>query len=858
MDEAQKSDRAGERVWWGGIAWRARAALAVFGLAALALILPPQVQDMLANLADSVDMSTEAWLHALGFHFAMILMAVGLWYWARAVLLAWFRIPDNQQSRAAFKSLLGTATANAGLAAERANACRAFDFLPRALAVGTALAAALATIRSDKYLQAAIALVWGAALYWLLEHRLAIQARLGIHEAAAIPPRPPGRWWLARLWQRLKELLDYAPLGRWMAAWSLAFASALFVLSFLTAFVPHSILWKTYLAHLLPGPSVFLFLLGLSVAPLTVLTYVVDNATRSISWWGTPRRLRYAPVLTLLLVLMGIGAQILNLHALRLVDEPNAMTPEQRQPLSVLFKAWVAKCAPGDGPVQPVIVAVSGGASRASLWAARVLDVVDDSVRRSGSKSASIFAVSSVSGGSLGTAAYLAMRAGLSEKGTACALPPVPNETRDIATIEAMRADAIGPALAGTMLGDAPRALAAYFAWPVVKVQALLRAESDHSDQIRLLRANDRAEALERAFEYNWQVNGVDSIKAVQAPPLGLERPYLSLFYGPGATPRGDVPLWISNGTDVSTGDRLLTLPFAVNAERFCTGDGKWYAPDDIPQPGCGKPHAAYFWQARGPFLAARDVLTLMRADVPISTAIDNTSRFPFLSPSGELTPLWNPKPPGVKKPDDAQIIDGGYFENDGIMSAMELAAWLKAYGPSLIGRPVWPIVVEAIADADPGKEERDIPRCGNLLPLNPGVANAQPRDSQFLVPLIGLAAVRSGHSRALLQQALEDFCGEGGQQAFFDFYLYSAPDFTIPLNWSLSERVADFIWDGSMATCGNVAERRNLVATLTLPGTAWKTGGDLGGRSLYACRGDPLKVTTVTLPKLPPAGGGP
>ena len=880
MTDNTNPQPAEPRIWIGTLIWRARAALLIFVLAAAALTLPAQVQDMLANLADFDDLSLESWLHALGFHGAMILMALGLWFWARAVLLAAFRLPDTLDGRDLFAGML-----SASSQAERGWTLWGFDLLPRIIGLGIAVVAAIAVARSGKWLQTAIAIGWGLGLYCLLKYRLVIELRLGLGQSGETgPERPPGRSFFTRLWQRLLELLDYAPLGRWIAAWTLALAAGLFVLSALTAFIPHGIEVKTYLAHLLPGPSVALFLLGMAVAPLTALTYCIDRATRLFMLGGKEIQLRFVPVLIPLLILMGIGAVFMNLHALRVVDDPNAMPPDNRGSLALLFKAWAETCAPGKGPVQPILVAVSGGASRAGLWAARVLDVVDDSVRRSGSKSASVFAVSSVSGGSLGAAAYVAMRAGQSvdpaKRAPACslaALAAAQREARDVAETEAMRADAIGPALAGMMLGDAPRSLAAYAAWPVQEIYGKFFRPEKYRDSIALLRGNDRAEALEAAFEHNWQVDGIDPIAKVEATPVGFEKPYLSLFYGAGNTPRGDVPLWITNGTDVNTGDRLITVPFKVNGESFCRGKdagaalGTWY-PSEGPLPAsasaaaraarmaakkaCGA-SAAFFWYQTGPFLAARDVLALLKSDIPISTAIDNTSRFPFLSPSGELTPTQDPRPGEPAPPQDAQIIDGGYFENEGIMSAMEVADWLRAYGPGLIGRPVYPIVVQATSDADSGKLERDIARCGNRLPLNPNVADAAPRSSQFLVPLSGLTAVRSGHSRALLQQALRNYCDEGGQQAFFHFYLYNAPDFDIPLNWSLSEKVADFIWNDAIEVCGNKADRSNLIATLRLGADAWKAPAaqtNRAGRTIQTCAGpaDDLKVVTAKLADLP------
>ena len=849
-------------VWWGTVVWRARASVLVFVLSAAALILPAQVQDMLTSLADFGDFSGESWLHALGFHGAMILMALGLWYWARAVLLAAFALPDNLQGRAALARKLEASPS-------RDLTLQVFTAMPRVMGLGTAAIAAIALARSDKWLQVAIAAGWGIALFYLLKYRLVLQARFGLAQSGESgKTRPPARNWFGRLWRRLMELLDYAPLGRWIAALSLALASGLFVASALSAFIPHSIEAKTYLAHLLPGPSVALFLLGMCVAPLTALTYCIDRATRVFTLGGREIPLRFVPVLIPLLIVMGISATFMNLHALRIVDDPKAMTPDSRASLARLFKAWADTCVPpGKTPVQPILVAVSGGASRAGLWAARVLDEVDHKVQQSGSTNASIFAVSSVSGGSLGAAAYVAMRAGQSGAAprncTLAALTPPLRRQRDIAETEAMRADALGPALAGMMLGDATRSLAAYVAWPGLEIYNRFFRPGHYRDRIALLRGNDRAEALEGAFEYNWRVDGIEPIAALKGSvPMGFDQPYLSLFYKANA-PRGDVPLWITNGTDAHTGDRLITAPFKVNGESFCRGKdagadlGAWYAADGAPpdaasrsQKAACRPSASYFWYAMGPFLAARDVLSLIKSDIPISTAVDNTSRFPFLSPSGELTPTQDPRPEDAASP-DAQIIDGGYFENEGIMSAMEVADWLRAYGPGLIGRPVYPIVVQATSDADKNKAERDIARCANHYPLNPDVAEPAPRSSQFLVPLNGLTAVRSGHSRALLQQALADFCDEAGQQAFFHFYLYNASDFDIPLNWSLSERVADFIWDKDMDVCGNAADSQNLLATLRVKPEDWKIRSTRASRAIHTCSGPP-EVVTVKLPDLP------
>ena len=70
-----------------------------------------------------------------------------------------------------------------------------------------------------------------------------------------------------------------------------------------------------------------------------------------------------------------------------------------------MFVKWVEDCTENQNPVRPVIVATSGGASRAAVWGARVLLEVDAIVK---SGNTAIFAVSNVSGGSVGAAAYVA------------------------------------------------------------------------------------------------------------------------------------------------------------------------------------------------------------------------------------------------------------------------------------------------------------------------------------------------------------------------------------------------------------------------------------------------------------------
>ena len=72
--------------------------------------------------------------------------------------------------------------------------------------------------------------------------------------------------------------------------------------------------------------------------------------------------------------------------------------------------------------------------------------------------------------------------------------------------------------------------------------------------------------------------------------------------------------------------------------------------------------------------------------------------------------------------------------------------------------------------------------------------------DPQVLGPILGVDDVRGGHSELLLRQARDAYCGaqrDGQQidQRFFHFYLPGKGEPQVPLNWLLSDAVAERIW---------------------------------------------------------------
>jgi hypothetical protein len=757
-------------VGWGTLLHVVRAPAGLLAATLALLMLAPEMRDMMAGLWDGPELLH--W-HALAVHATLILLGISAWHWSRAVLSARFRIDDSMQARQA-------------LAAAASVDPAALIWVPRLLYVAAALVALVLAARSGTlgYWPSSliIAALWAGGFTLLIARVQGLPRAWGGGDRTYIAnPQPYHPLWHRISPAFLRRLISFAPLGPRVAIAMLGAAGLFFVLGAITSLVAidgtHAWL-AVAIGEALPGPGAPLLCLALAIAPLTALTFLADSLQGGVAIGGFVLRARGAPVLLLLLAVVTGTPTLLNLHGVR-VAAHGTMAPNDRKTLDALFQVWARACG-GTGQLRPVIVALSGGASRAGLWGARVLSLADSAARQAHT---GVFAVSSVSGGSVGAAAYATWLADMPTQTPCQTLPD--GEAIDATVMKkALRADALGPLLAGALFGDVPRALMATLLVPVHWLD---------SDVAGLPRGGDRAEALEVAFERNWHAA---LLNAGRKDTTGFARPYLSLNYSETSQPLA-APIWIANGTDQQNGERLLTVPFKPSIAPFG------------PQGG---------GQAGWPFQGAKDVLGNVGADMRLSTVIDNTCRFPLLSPVGELTPAADGSRASAKYP--MQIIDGGYFDNEGLQTALELANWLKGHGPD--GRAVEPIIVQATADADTAPAEAalnaTIPRCTGPFQDDPAQSSNTRRANQLAAPLLGLAAARGGHGSLVLRQALANYCTP--PQRFYNLYLYRnyAANLDVPLNWTLSADIADYIWDGAVQEPRNQAELAALRQTLALP----------------------------------------
>jgi hypothetical protein len=221
-----------------------------------------------------------------------------------------------------------------------------------------------------------------------------------------------------------------------------------------------------------------------------------------------------------------------------------------------------------------------------------------------------------VSGGSLGATVFRSLvevdRRNTTDGKGSPLLTDAARKGRDF-----VESDFLGPALAAGLYVDLPSS------------SALPLLLSPH------LRPDDRAAALEKAWEHAWATR-----IAQTANPFAWTSGFNSVFAG-----ERPWPLLALNGTSVEKGKRIITSN-------------------------------ARFWSKAGESrmnisggINRYDTFEITQSDIPISTAVTMSARFPVVSPTGALRDgngkVWT------------RITDGGLFENFGAFTADEVLRYL-------------------------------------------------------------------------------------------------------------------------------------------------------------------------------------
>lgn len=334
----------------------------------------------------------------------------------------------------------------------------------------------------------------------------------------------------------------------------------------------------------------------------------------------------------------------------------------ERPHIDAVFKEWWAANARTTQPLATgvtappmIFVATAGGASRAAYWTAQVLGEI---AAREAHFHERVFLISGVSGGSLGAAAF---RSQVSAHRTVGG-PLIGDAAAQ--SRASLQADFLTPAMATGLYVDLP-----LHALPWVRV-------------------DDRAAALEKAWEEAWRETFLASVKGAPAWDGG----FVATFAGKANDPPW--PVLMLNGTSVEKGKRILTTNIRLHTRRA-----------ELREDLSGR-------------LNRYDAFDILGRDMRISTAVTMSARFPVISPTGGLRTNVLPMsagPHGTAADSEiaTRVTDGGLYENFGAATADEILRYIVERRadtqPNLRGRverPVWPIVI--VISSDPSLDQLD------------------------------------------------------------------------------------------------------------------------------------------------------
>ncbi len=414
-----------------------------------------------------------------------------------------------------------------------------------------------------------------------------------------------------------------------------------------------------------------------------------------------------------------------------------------------------------DGYPVYVVAAQGGGiyaAYQTAIFLARLQDVCPAFRNH-------LFAISSVSGGSLGAAAFtvslppLPAGAQASNSGEPNSPCPAlarfidgkagftPRGTDDAGDVEKrvrqlLTQDFLSPLIGSTLFPDFTQR---FLFFPVP--------------------ALDRAWALEQSFERAAQM-------ALGDGPNPMQDSYLSHW-----TPTASSPALLLNTTNAATGVRVVIAPYAL-ATRAGAG---------LTERTVG---VYPFWPDGRLPENVRPLVPMGQApEISLSTAIGISARFPWLTPAASVDFTDDT----TKTHRKIRLVDGGYADNSGIETALDLMQDIKPF-------------VQAMA-AQTGSQKLPVPKV-QLIALGGG--GLPLRDSyglgEIMEPVRGLLSTRQTRAYAAVERATTQFA----PVAFGSFNfssssstvtvpgmqreLLSNPFYDLPLGWSLSARSRDII----------------------------------------------------------------
>lgn len=419
------------------------------------------------------------------------------------------------------------------------------------------------------------------------------------------------------------------------------------------------------------------------------------------------------------------------------LDRPN---------LQAAFDAWYVQARANwqeDGPVPMVTVATAGGGLPAAQWTTTILGALEDQSKNRFSNY--VFAISGVSGGSLGAAVYAAEVAERSQTGLTISDPTDCKQSIECISRQMLSQDFLAPNAFGLLYYDVFRHI--NYLLPLTKATGLVDRP-------------DRGALLEMAWEKGWQhAHGETTIE------------FADSFLSYRKNNSKWQPMLLLNATHQETGRRAIAshIDFSerdiLDALDLFDNSNKNHNQGDI-QNWCNA------------------------SDVPLSTAAHNSARFPYVSPAGQIPA----DPIHIEAEKNGQcnllqghLIDGGYFENNGAATAWDLLEALSKLDNG--EEKVAPIIIQIVSnpDEDNWLEDSNAPSTKESY----GTLN------ELIAPLRGIFETRSARGKVatLRLQNLAKNCSDKCGNLFVDssYFLFQMTKGTTAkgpgVGWSLSTK---------------------------------------------------------------------
>ena len=424
------------------------------------------------------------------------------------------------------------------------------------------------------------------------------------------------------------------------------------------------------------------------------------------------------------------------------------------------FSAWLEsqRKKPGPQPAVPTVFVVTaeGGGARAAYMTALTLEVL----RQHCPKFAQWhFATIGVSGGSVGAALSAASEA--TPKGD-CKLPEEIDPNSYISA-KVAGTDVLDASLRGLLLGDLVFHLWPGSAWRSNGHDGKYKLANSPFDLMR-----DRGQNIERALSDAWQHAGGGS-------NLLGEQSFSS--YSPFPFEQGgNRPALVLLTTDVASGHRI-----AFSHLRFRDGDSQppssSFSQLIMPPPPCRSPaeEARAVPTLRARLLTFNDIAP--GRETTLLAAAVASARFPIISSAATLPcsePRW-------------RVVDGGYFENSGLTTALELITHMTQ-GASAAKRKVRVALVRI--------ENGEATTSYNDTADRPPGENS-PTASDLWAPVQTFMATRDAradNARSIADRAaaknIQKYCPSGATDCIdFEQFVIKLErcNIPVPLGWSLS-----------------------------------------------------------------------